>query len=162
MTWREKINYKSNLNTEKKFPDKKINGIFFVNILIILLSIFLVYSIITKISFTKENNKIVKETLDRIPTIEVLNGCGYAGVADRFTDLLRSKNFDVVKTGNFSSFDIDTTFVIDRVGEKKYAMAVAESLKIPAQNVIQHYNKNYFLDVTFVIGKDFNNYLKGE
>lgn len=162
MTWREKINYKSNLNTEKKFPDKKINGIFFVNILIILLSIFLVYSIITKISFTKENNKIVKETLDRIPTIEVLNGCGYSGVADRFTDLLRSKNFDVVKTGNFSSFDIDTTFVIDRVGEKKYAMAVAESLKIPAKNVIQHYNKNYFLDVTFVIGKDFNNYLKGE
>jgi len=162
LTWREKINYKSNLNTEKKFPDKKINGIFVVNILIILLSIFLVYSVITKISFTKEENKIVKETLDRIPTIEVLNGCGYAGVADSFTDLLRSKNFDVVKTGNFSSFDIDTTFVIDRVGEKKYAMAVAESLKIPAQNVIQHYNKNYFLDVTFVIGKDFNNYLKGE
>lgn len=81
-------------------------------------------------------------------------------MADKFTDLLRSKNFDVVKIGNYASFDVDTSFVIDRVGDKKYALAVAESLKVPTQNVIQHFNKNYFLDVTFVIGKDFNNYLR--
>ncbi|MCS7053518.1 MAG: LytR C-terminal domain-containing protein [Ignavibacterium sp.] len=89
-----------------------------------------------------------------------MNGCGTSGVAEKFTDLLRSKNFDVVKVGNYYSFDVDTTFIIDRIGDKKYALAVAESLGVPIQNVIQHFNKNYFLDVTFVIGKDFNNYLK--
>ena len=124
------------------------------------MSLFLIYSIILKIPFSKENEVVAGEILDRIPTVEILNGCGYSGIAEKFTDLLRSKNFDVVKIGNFSSFEVDTTFVIDRVGNKKYALAVAESLNIPAKNVIQHYNKNYFLDVTFVIGKDFNNYLK--
>jgi len=162
LIWRGKIKSKSNLNIDEKYSGNKISGFFALNILIILISIFLVYSIIIKISPPKEENIIVKESLDRIPTVEVLNGCGYPGIAEKFTDLLRSKNFDVVKIGNFSSFDIDTTFVIDRLGEKKYALAVAESMKIPAENVIQHFNKNYFLDVTFVIGKDFNNYLKGE
>lgn len=90
----------------------------------------------------------------------MLNGCGFPGVADKFTNLIRSKSFDVVKVGNFRTFDVDTTFIIDRVGDKKYALAMAESLNIPYKNVIQHFNKNYFLDVTFVIGKDFNNYLK--
>lgn len=124
------------------------------------MSLFLIYSILLKIPFSKKNEAVVAKSLDRIPTVEILNGCGYSGIAEKFTDLLRSKNFDVVKIGNFTTFDVDTTFVIDRVGDKKYALAVAESLKIPFENVIQHFNKNYFLDVTFVIGKDFNNYIK--
>lgn len=122
----------------------------------------MIYSFIKSFTTLIEEKEVVVEKLDKIPTIEVLNGCGFPGVADKFTYLLRSKNFDVVKVGNFSSFDVDTTFVIDRIGNKKYALAVAESLKIPAKNVIQHFNKNYFLDVTFVVGKDYNNYLKGD
>jgi hypothetical protein len=131
-----------------------------INILLIILAAYNAYAIINSLPQIRKKQSTVKEKLDRIPVVEVLNGCGYTGIADKFTNLIRSKGFDVVKTGNFVNFDVDTTFIIDRFGNKKYALAVADSLKIPHKNVIQHFNKNYFLDVTFVIGKDFNNYLK--
>ena len=160
MIRRGKINSSTNKENPNSSAHSKNKVIFSLNILLTVIAVFLIYAIVTDIPFTRTENQIEKDKLDKIPTVEILNGCGYPGVADRFTDKLRSKNFDVVKIGNFTSFDVDTSFVIDRCGIKKYAIAVAESLGIPTKNVIQHFNKNYFLDVTFVIGKDFNNYLK--
>lgn len=155
-----KVNPSKNKENQRSNAVIKNKVIFTLNLVLATIIVFLIYSIFVEISLTFLDKPIPVEKLDKIPTVEVLNGCGYPGVADKFTDILRSKSFDVVKIGNFSSFDVDTSFVIDRVGNKKYALAVAESLQIPAKNVIQHYNKNYFLDVTFIIGKDFNNYLK--
>lgn len=156
----QKISHSSFSKTSLDLSGKKSKIVFYFNVSTFLTIIFLVYLIILKVPFLKKQDVSVKEKLDRVPTVEVLNGCGYPGIAEKFTDLIRAKNFDVVKTSNFATFDVDTTFVIDRIGDKKYALALADSLKIPHQNVIQHYNKNYFLDVTFVIGKDFNNYIK--
>lgn len=88
--------------------------------------------------------------------IEVLNGCGVAGVADKFTAYLRSNRFDVIQAGNYSSFDVDKSMVIDRIGNMANAEKAAAMLGIKKENIIQQINKNYFLDVTFVIGKDYN------
>jgi hypothetical protein len=46
--------------------------------------------------------------------------------------------------------------VIDRRGNKKAAQRVAETLGISEKNIIQQRDSTYFLDVTLVIGKDFN------
>ena len=87
--------------------------------------------------------------------IEVLNGCGVDGVADMFTDSLRKKNIDVVNTGNYRSYNIDNSIVIDRTGNFINAEYVAEVIGIDNKQVIQQKNKNYFLDVTLIIGKDY-------
>ncbi|MCL6494015.1 MAG: LytR C-terminal domain-containing protein [Ignavibacterium sp.] len=130
-----------------------------INLLLVAVSLALLVIIILKvIPLFSDPEKPVQKT-NHIIQVEVLNACGEAGLADRFTDLLRSKNFDVVKTGNFASFDIDNSFIIDRVGNKSFAYSLADSIGISKQNVIQQFNKNYYLDVTLVIGKDFNNYL---
>jgi hypothetical protein len=91
--------------------------------------------------------------------IDVQNGCGVPGIADKFTEYLRSKGFDVVEMGNFSTQDIKTTMVIDRAGNMKNAKRVAQSLGVPEKFVIQQMNKNYFLDATVVIGKDYGELL---
>ncbi|MCB0745298.1 MAG: LytR C-terminal domain-containing protein, partial [Ignavibacteriae bacterium] len=57
--------------------------------------------------------------------------------------------------GNYISFDVDETFVIDRIGNKANAFKVAEALGIENVKVIQQLNDNYFLDVSLVIGKDY-------
>ena len=57
--------------------------------------------------------------------------------------------------GNFSSSDVKTSMVIDRAGNTRNAKRVAESLGIGEKFVIQQINKNYFLDATVVIGKDY-------
>ena len=58
--------------------------------------------------------------------------------------------------GNYISFDIDKTMVIDRTGNKANAEKIAEAIGVDKKNVIQQLNKEYFLDVSIIIGKDFN------
>ncbi len=132
----------------------------FLNIIIFLLVvliIFLGYSLIHKIDFNGKNDSdLVKENALSLTQVEVMNGCGVSGVADKFTSYLRQKGFDVVQIGNYISFDIEKSMVIDRTGNMKKALHVADVLGINHKNVIQQKNKDYFLDVSIVIGKDFN------
>lgn len=145
-------------NTSKKSSQQQ-KFLAVINLLLAAVSVTLLIVIITKILPLFEKEEQPENKTSHIIQVEVLNACGTAGLADKFTDLLRSKKFDVVKTGNFASFDIDNSFVIDRVGNKDYAYSLADSIGIPKSNVIQQFNKNYYLDVTLVIGKDFNNLL---
>ncbi len=127
--------------------------IFFLAVLIVYLS----YSAYLKIihSSDKIGFEEKKEVPSEIIQLNVLNGCGISGVADRFTDYLRAHDFDVVEVGNYISFNIDESFVIDRIGNKANAIKVAESLGIDKSKVIQQLNEDYFLDVSLVIGKDY-------
>ncbi len=66
------------------------------------------YSIFMKINHNEGLNKQTeKQKASSIVQLEVLNGCGTSGIADKFTDYLRKQNFDVVQIGNYISFDID-------------------------------------------------------
>lgn len=141
-----------------KGTSKKAN--LFLNSLILFLGViifFLLYSLITNLrSGSKDISDTDPETASSIIQLEVLNGCGMPGVAEKFTDYLRRRNFDVVQTGNYRSFDIDKTIVIDRTGNKANAEKVADALGIDKRFIIQQLNNDYFLDVSLVIGKDFN------
>ena len=122
------------------------------------LVIYLLFSIYIKINGGQEAENIIQnvETPSTVIQVEVLNGCGISGLADRFTDYLRNKNFDVVNTGNYISYDVDNSIVIDRIGNRANAMKLAEVLGIKKENVIQQINEGYLLDVTLIIGKDYH------
>lgn len=133
----------------------------FLNIIIIFLGIiiiFLSYSLFVKIkdknTADKELNR--KKAASKIIQVEVLNGCGISGAAEKFTDYLRKNNFDVVQMGNYISFNIEKSMVIDRTGNKANAIKAADILGIDRKNIVQQINKDYFLDVSVIIGKDFN------
>jgi hypothetical protein len=104
---------------------------------------------------TDTSNHLTKQPSGSTLQIDVQNGSGVTGIADKFTEYLRAKGFDVVEMGNFSSSDIKTSMVIDRAGNTRNAKRVAQSLGIEEKFVIQQVNKNYFLDATVVIGKDY-------
>jgi len=153
---------KKNIKKRKKQTPgiKSTTNNFFLNIIIFLLAaiiIFVSYSLFVKITNQSdngiENNK--KQTASEIIQLEVLNGCGVAGAADRFTDFLREHNFDVVNVGNYFTFNVDETIVVDRIGNLENARKVARSLGVQRTNVIQQLNNNYFLDVSVIIGKDY-------
>ncbi len=137
---------------------KKTN--LFLNFIIVLLGaivLLLLFSLITKLTTDEHTLSLYEEVKpSTIIQLEVLNGCGMPGVAEKFTEHLRKKNFDVVQTGNYRSFDIDNTMIIDRIGNLANAEKVAEALGIEKKYVIQQLNNDYFLDVSLVIGKDFN------
>jgi len=152
---------KKKKSVKKTKPDPKETSVnLFLNIIIfslVAIIIFMSYSLILKFAdrFGLEDNNSKKQTAAEIIQLEVLNGCGVAGVADRFTDYLREHKFDVVNVGNYVSFNVDETLVIDRIGNMANAKKVAKELGVPGTNVIQQLNDNYFLDVSVIIGKDY-------
>ncbi len=132
----------------------------FLNIAVFLLFaviIFMLYSIYIKLSNSSSgiNEESVYQKPSEIIQVEVLNGCGVGGVGDRFTDFLRTNNFDVVNIGNYIRFDMDETIIIDRIGNKANALKAAEILGVKKENVIQQLNHDYFLDVSIVVGRDY-------
>lgn len=147
-------------------PDVRTSTVnIFYNIIIfflIVLIVYLSYSAYLKI-LKKSTDDVIedkKELAAEIIQMNVLNGCGVNGVADRFTDFLRFHNFDVVDIGNYMvrgkvNYNVDETFVIDRIGNRANAEKVADVLGIEKVKVIQHINDDYFLDVSLVIGKDY-------
>ncbi len=87
--------------------------------------------------------------------LDVLNGSGAAKVALRFTRYLRARGFDVVEMGNFKDSNVELTQVLDRSGNVLAAEQVAAALGVPKERVRQQIDRNAYLDVTVIIGKDF-------
>ena len=150
----------------KKNDDKSSAKNFFLNIAIAVLGIVIVYmsySIIVKIIAKNSEDEFSEDqkTASEIVQMEVLNGCGVTGVGQKFTDYLRKNNFDVVNVSNYILNniiinDISQTMVIDRTGNKANAKKVADALGVKYVKIIEQINNDYFLDVTLVIGRDFN------
>lgn len=134
-----------------------------LNIVIALLSVvvfFLLYSFITNtlvnkpVEWTTETQEQGDATGDIIQ-LDVLNGCGVSGIAQDFTDFLRKRNFDVVQSSNYKTFDVEQSLVIDRTGDLAAARKVAYALGIDEKNIVQQINPDYYLNVSVVIGRDY-------
>ncbi len=146
-------------SNNKDFKSSFSGSNLILNSIIILLGvliIFLTFSLVNRLSSHSSGQKASNvQTASAVIQVEVLNGCGASGVADKFTDFLRKEKFDVVQVGNYVSFDIDKSLVIDRTGNRANAEKVAEALGIDDKNVILQKNDDSFLDVSVVIGKDY-------
>lgn len=123
-------------------------------ILIILVGALLMRLITPRI--VTERDSTATNLISDVIQIQVLNGCGVSGVASRFTNKLRQSGFDVVESGNFETFDVQKTFVIDRSGNLENARRVAVALGISEDQIIREIASGFYLDATVVIGFDYN------
>ncbi len=90
-----------------------------------------------------------------IVQINVLNGCGVSGTGQRMTSFLRAAGYDVVDMGNYKTFDVKQSLVIDRSGNADIAKKIASDLGIDPKNVVQEISPEYFVTASVVLGKDF-------
>ncbi len=93
--------------------------------------------------------------LSDVIQVEVRNGCGVSGLANRFTSVMRQNGFDVVESGNFDTFDVTRSFVIDRSGNLDNARRVARALGLSDDRIIREISPDFYLDATIVIGSDY-------
>jgi len=144
------------ISTNKIKEDHSKNILLNVSILIlILINAILAYSVVKTISFNDaEDSLLVDSTKARIQ-VEVLNGCGVSGVAEKLTDYLRTNNIDVVNLGNYRSFEIENSIIIGRNEKIRNAEIVAAIVGLDNKSIIQQINPDYLLDVTFILGKDY-------
>jgi len=121
---------------------------FFVGALLIVIAVLF-------LSTSSDQPEIRQFGRTRAIQLDVQNGSGEAKLAKKLTEYLRAEGFDVVEIGNYQSPDISETIVIDRTGNMEAAKSVAASLGVPEGRVVQKVDRNLFLDVTIVIGRDF-------
>jgi hypothetical protein len=103
----------------------------------------------------------------QVVRVQVLNGCGRSGVAKKIADELRtagnvSFEFDVVDQGNFATFDVNETLVIDRGSSAEAALEIASMYGLPRDRVVRQPLSDNFLgvEVSFLLGKDVSQFQK--
>jgi len=167
-----------NLNRKKKSKTKKAKQMGIINAGIGVMSVLLfafIFSFsnrqtqtgipIRPVTFPSSNEapKLATEIYEANPVldieVEILNGCGEPGVAARFSEFLRDKRVDVVRSENADNFDYINTILIQRNENTDGLKYVAEALKFDTKNTNQvmiSIDPESDVDVTLIIGKDFN------
>jgi hypothetical protein len=84
--------------------------------------------------------------------VQVLNATNSRGLAQRATDLLRDRGFDVVDVGT-NREKMDSTLVLDRSSHPEWASRVAAALG--GARVLPRPDTTRYLDVTVLIGSDW-------
>ena len=134
-----------------------------VIVLLIGLNAYLVYSVATSSAFSSSAGRSAEAVLDPSAfeiQVEVLNGCGEPGIGQLVMRFLREQGFDVVHIDNADHFGYRETIVLDRRGgngPSEAARAVGGALGTP--NVLLQQNDERMVDVSVVIGRDYNELL---
>ena len=91
-------------------------------------------------------------------TVEVLNGCGTAGVAGSVAELLRNEGYDVVRVDNADNFDYERSHVVYRDTCIDAAKEIAQIVKNADLLKVKEEDGNYGSDVsiTVIIGKNYS------
>ncbi len=93
--------------------------------------------------------------IGEVVQVAVRNGCGVPGTARRVTLYLRRQGFDVVESGNYDTFDVPRTRIIDHVGNREVALRVAEVLGVDETDITVDIRPDLYLDLTVVVGKNY-------
>jgi len=108
------------------------------------------------------------QQVDRVFTVEILNGTSVSGLAGRTAELFRSFGYDVVFLGNADRNDYEQTLLVDRSGYQEMVRAFAELIRCrnirfdspeqanPEEIDITAQNFEYRADFTLILGRDFN------
>jgi hypothetical protein len=130
-------------------------------LLVVLFGVVMIYgySFAKKISYGAEAESAGPALLVRV---QVLNGCGIKGAAGTVTESLRNTGdgtyqFDVVDQGNFATFDVTETLILDRGESMIAALRIAEILDVNSDHVIhQNLMENVLdIEVSVLLGSDF-------
>ncbi|RMF61097.1 MAG: LytR family transcriptional regulator [Calditrichaeota bacterium] len=87
--------------------------------------------------------------------VEVLNGCGVSGLADRITRYLRQHGIDVVDKRNYKNFNVKQTQIIARRENTERLISIAEVLGIPVSRIKVQKKESLQLDATIILGADY-------
>jgi hypothetical protein len=99
-------------------------------------------------------------TIPSIGSIQILNGCGVDGAANKVGDFLRAKGFDVKNKGNAPTSNYSFTLVVSRKKDLSIARQIAESLRTGKDKVILMRNGDETYDVTIFVGSDYQERIK--
>ncbi|MAV58667.1 MAG: hypothetical protein CMG07_01805 [Candidatus Marinimicrobia bacterium] len=164
---------------KKKYASKKNSQMnlfklknYFFNAVLFFLTLFIIGSIISLTKNFNNKNKYIYDNAEQLKKlivineyekrtgyrirIEILNGCGISGLADKYTNFFRENGYDVIQSKNAENFNFDKSLVILRVNNKDYALEVSKLLDTPSNAITEKIDYSLDCDVSVIIGKDYN------
>ena len=142
------------LFSARKYPTGAV-----LNLAIVVLFLvvgYLAYSLVLRLTVAPSLDPVREgDPHGRPIQVDVINGSGTAKVGSRFTQYLRNRGYDVVEVRNYHRFDIRHSMIVARTLNLRNAEKVATALGIPESQIIQQLNPDYFVDVSVVIGHDY-------
>lgn len=87
--------------------------------------------------------------------LNVLNGSGTMRLAQKFTDYLRARKFDVVDMENYRDTNIPRTFIIDRVGDTLSSQKIAYALGVNDSLIRHEIDTEEYVKADLIIGRDY-------
>lgn len=106
------------------------------------------------------------ETPEASIRLQILNGCGQAGVASKIARKIPALvrlplEVTILEVGDFESYGVKKTFVISRDKDMTQSEAFAEQLGIEEEVLYRPLQDNYrSLTTTLVIGEDYQTLLE--
>ena len=86
--------------------------------------------------------------------VNVLNGSGRSHIAQRFTDFLRARKFDVVQMDNYKDTNVEHSIIIDRVNDSISSHKIAYALGIDEKYIQRSIDTAEYVKADIVIGRD--------
>ena len=86
--------------------------------------------------------------------VEVLNGTGKPGEANRLANRLKKLGIKIKRTGNAGSFKYEHTILVDWKGKVDDSVILADTLAIDPSKIIVYDKPSKSIDMTIVIGRD--------
>ena len=131
-----------------------------LNIAIVMLVIFICIQLYAILAYPSTRSELIdlphENVAQTLVQINIFNGSGIDGVGNMMTKFCREQGYDVVEMGNYQSFDVETSLVVDRSGKLEHAKQLAKHIGISSDNVVQLLNKEQMVAASIIIGKDFN------
>ncbi|MEJ5308056.1 MAG: LytR C-terminal domain-containing protein [candidate division WOR-3 bacterium] len=91
--------------------------------------------------------------------VEILNTTDKKDIGYKFAEILKKKNYEVFSVEMLETENLDNTCIVDRKTKNmKYAKNVARVFK--CNNIFSIVDSTFNIDVTIIIGKDYENILK--
>ena len=133
-----------------------------LNALIVLffgLFTYLFYQTTLPLFIGKKNNEHSQLTFPKTVQVDILNASGVAGIGMKLTKQLREFGVDVIDVGNFSS-EVEKSFIIDRIGNREHAKALAKLVELDSSNIVQQISHEYLVNLSLVVGKDYQRFFQ--
>jgi len=91
--------------------------------------------------------------------IEILNGSGIPSAGKKTAEYLRKMQNDVICISDAPCDTIEKTLVVERTKKNRiHAKKIASQLK--SKNIFCVIDSSLYVDVTVIVGKDYNKYIK--
>lgn len=135
--------------------------------IVVLFLIIIAYAASFVVQITKGYSQ-ERQAVDYFINVQILNGCGQAGIAGLLTERLEKKvqkplTVRVVDAANFDNFDVDTTFLVARTTDTTAIKLLARQLGLDEDIAFRELEDNYMnIGVTLVVGKDYQRLMTGQ